>query len=69
MHIGFLFNHYATHQVYHSAPVAYALSAKHPLTVKTSILCADQAQLEAARRIGGGGGGGSNCGPVTRAIS
>ena len=51
MHIGFLYNHYAAHQVYHSAPVAYALSARHP-QIKTSILCADQAQLEAARRIG-----------------
>ena len=51
MHIGFLFNHYATHQVYHSAPVAYALSTRHP-SIKISILCADQAQLETARRIG-----------------
>ena len=67
MHIGFLFNHYATHQVYHSAPVAYALSARHP-SIKTSILCADQAQLEAARRIGGSMWPGHSCNFVELAV-
>lgn len=67
MHIGFLFNHYATHQVYHSAPVAYALSVKHP-SIKISILCADQAQLETARRIGGSMWPGHSCNFVELAV-
>lgn len=67
MHIGFLYNHYATHQVYHSAPVAYALSARHP-QIKTSILCADQAQLDAARRIGESMRPGHSCNFVQLAV-
>lgn len=67
MHIGFLYNHYATHQVYHSAPVAYALSARHP-SIKISILCADQAQLETARRIGEAMQPGHSCNFVQLAV-
>ena len=28
--VGFLFNHYATHQVPHAAPYAFELSRRHP---------------------------------------
>lgn len=50
MHVGFLFNHYVGHQVYHSAPVAFALSTKYP-QVRVSIIVADQKQLGIVRTI------------------
>lgn len=50
MHVGFLFNHYVGHQVYHSAPVAFALSTKYP-QVQVSIIVADPKQLAIVRSI------------------
>ena len=53
MQVGFLLNHYAGHQAFHSIPVACALSARYP-SIKVSIIAADSSQLELARRIGRG---------------
>ena len=50
MHVGFLFNHYVGHQVYHSAPVAFALSTKYP-KAQVSIIVADPKQLAIVRSI------------------
>ena len=50
MHVGFLFNHYVGHQVYHSAPVAFALSTKYP-KAQVSIIVADPKQLAIVRNI------------------
>lgn len=51
MHIGFLFNHYATHQVPHAAPYAFALSTLRD-DVRVTIACSTRAELEAAKTIG-----------------
>lgn len=49
MKIGFLFNHYMGHQVFHAAPVAFALSVKYP-EADVTIMVADKRQLRAVRR-------------------
>ena len=50
MKIGFLFNHYMGHQVFHAAPVAFAMSVKYPY-VAVTIMVSDDHQLEAVRRV------------------
>ncbi len=50
--VGFLFNHYATHQVPHAAPYAFELSRRHP-DVEVTIAASSDAELAAAARIGG----------------
>src|SRR3546814_12931252 len=37
MKIGFLFNHYAAHQVLHAAPIAFELSRRYPAAQVTVI--------------------------------
>jgi hypothetical protein len=51
MRIGFLFNHYAAHQVPHCAPYAFELSRRHPQH-EVLIACSTDAELEFARSIG-----------------
>ena len=50
MKIGFMFNHYMGHQVFHAAPVAFAMSVKYP-DVAVTIMVSDSRQLEAVRRV------------------
>lgn len=50
MKIGFLFNHYMGHQVFHAAPVAFALSIKYE-NADVTIMVSDKRQLEAVRRV------------------
>ena len=50
MKVGFLFNHYAGHQVFHSAPVAFALSSKYP-SAQVAILVSDKKQMDVLERI------------------
>lgn len=50
--VGFLFNHYAPHQVPHAAPYAFELSRRHP-GFEVTIACATEAEESLARRIGG----------------
>jgi CDP-glycerol glycerophosphotransferase (TagB/SpsB family) len=50
MRIGFLFNHYATHQVPHAAPYAFELSRRHA-DCEVIIACSSQAELDAVQRI------------------
>lgn len=52
MRVGFLFNHYATHQVAHAAPYAFELSRRHP-EIEIVVACASRAEEEAVRRIAG----------------
>jgi hypothetical protein len=49
--VGFLFNHYATHQVPHAAPYAFELSRRHP-EIEVTIAAATDAELAAAATIG-----------------
>jgi hypothetical protein len=49
--IGFLFNHYAPHQVPHAAPFAFELSRRHP-EFEVTVACSSDAELELARQIG-----------------
>ena len=51
MRVGFLLNHYAPHQLYHSVPIAFALSRAVP-EIDVVILASQREQLDAARRIG-----------------
>jgi hypothetical protein len=51
MRVGFLFNHYAVHQVPHAAPYAFELSRKHP-QFEVVIACSSDPELEAAKTIG-----------------
>lgn len=48
-HVGFLFNHDATHQVAHAAPTAYALARRHP-DIRVTLFASSPAHIEAARR-------------------
>jgi hypothetical protein len=52
MHVGFLFNHYAPHQVPHAAPYAFELSRHHP-DIDVTVACATAAEERLARRIAG----------------
>ncbi len=52
MRVGFLFNHYAVHQVPHTAPYAFELSRRHP-DFEVVVACASDAELEMARAIAG----------------
>lgn len=52
MRVGFLFNHYAVHQVPHTAPYAFELSRRHP-GFEVVVACASDAELEMAREIAG----------------
>ena len=49
--VGFLFNHYATHQVPHAAPYAFELSRRHP-EIEVTIAAASDAELAGAATIG-----------------
>jgi hypothetical protein len=49
--VGFLFNHYATHQVPHAAPYAFELSRRHP-DIEVTIAASSDAELASAARIG-----------------
>lgn len=49
MKIGFLFNHYAGHQIFHSGPVAFALS-NYP-EVDVSIIVSDKKQRQTVEEI------------------
>jgi len=51
MRIGFLFNHYAVHQVPHAAPYAFELSRRHP-KFEVVVACSSEPELEAAKTIG-----------------
>lgn len=51
MRVGFLFNHYATHQVPHAAPYAFELSRRHP-GLDVVIAASSEAELESATAIG-----------------
>jgi hypothetical protein len=51
MRVGFLFNHYAVHQVPHAAPYAYELSRKNP-DMEVIIACSTREQMDTAREIG-----------------
>ena len=49
--VGFLFNHYATHQVPHAAPYAFELSRRHP-GIEVTIAASSDAELASAAAIG-----------------
>lgn len=51
MHIGFLFNHYAGHQLLHGAPIAFELARRHPDHLVT-IFVSSAALRDIALRIG-----------------
>ena len=51
MRVGFLFNHYAVHQVPHAVPYAFELSRRHP-AFEVTIAASTDAELESAARIG-----------------
>ena len=51
MRIGFLFNHYAPHQVLHSAPIAFALSQNFP-EIQVSIIGSNHELIQEAKSIG-----------------
>ena len=48
--IGFLFNHYFTHQVPHAAPYAFELSINYP-DAEVIIACSSKAEMEFVNRI------------------
>lgn len=50
MKIGFLFNHYAAHQVLHAAPVAFELSRRYP-QISVQIIGSDQQVLDVVNRL------------------
>lgn len=50
MRVGFLFNHYAEHQVPHAAPYAFELSRRQPAT-EVVILCSTSAEMKMVKRI------------------
>jgi hypothetical protein len=49
--VGFLFNHYAPHQVVHAAPYAFELSRRHP-QFEVTIAASSAAEMATAERIG-----------------
>jgi len=49
--VGFLFNHYATHQVPHAAPYAFELSRRHP-EVEVTIAASSDPDHDVAARNG-----------------
>ncbi len=49
--VGFLYNHYAPHQVLHTAPVAFALSRLRD-DVEVEVIASCERQLDVAERIG-----------------
>jgi hypothetical protein len=51
MRVGFLFNHYAPHQVPHAAPFAFELSRLHP-EIEVVIACSTKEERELAEAIG-----------------
>ncbi|MDH3660461.1 MAG: hypothetical protein OEU92_10610 [Alphaproteobacteria bacterium] len=51
MRVGFLFNHYATHQVPHAAPFAFELSRRRQ-DVEVIIACSTHAEMVVAETIG-----------------
>ena len=51
MRVGFLFNHYAVHQVLHAAPYAFELSRKYP-DLDVVIACSSKQEMRTARAIG-----------------
>jgi len=51
MRVGFLFNHYAVHQVPHAAPYAFELSRRQP-DFEVIIACSSRQELKAAQMIG-----------------
>ncbi len=51
MRVGFLFNHYAVHQVPHAAPYAFELSRHYP-EFAVVIACSSEQELAIARAIG-----------------
>lgn len=51
MRVGFLFNHYAVHQVPHAAPYAFELSRLRP-EIDVILACSSDEQLELAQQIG-----------------
>lgn len=51
MRIGFLFNHYSSHQVPHAVPYAYELSRRHP-EFEVIIFTSTEAEVKMARSIG-----------------
>lgn len=50
MRVGFLFNHYAVHQVPHAAPFAFELSRRHP-EMEIVVACSSRKELDMARGI------------------
>ncbi len=48
--VGFLFNHYFTHQIPHAAPYAFELSRNHP-ELEVTIACSSQQEMEFVKRI------------------
>ncbi len=50
MRVGFLFNHYAAHQVPHAAPYAFELSRRHP-DMEVIIACSSKREMRAVRTI------------------
>ena len=50
MRVGFLFNHYAEHQVPHAAPYAFELSRRQP-EIEVIILCSTSAEKRLVKRI------------------
>ena len=50
MKVGFLFNHYAEHQVPHAAPYAFELSLRQP-GIEVVILCSSSSEMRMVRRI------------------
>lgn len=51
MHIGFLLNHYTAHQLYHSVPIAYALSTIRP-DIKVTIIASNSLIYDQTKQIG-----------------
>jgi len=51
MRVGFLFNHYATHQVPHAAPYAFELSRRHP-GIEVIIASSSAAEEGMVKKIG-----------------
>ena len=51
MRVGFLFNHYAVHQVPHAVPYAFELSRKYP-DLDVVIACSSKQEMRTARAIG-----------------
>ena len=51
MRVGFLFNHYAVHQVFHAAPYAFELSQRYS-NFEVIIVCSSKQEMETAQTIG-----------------